>query len=176
MAKGALQAGKCSPLPAGAAGNGTCGSYRCDGKSGLCPTRCDSDATCARGLGCSSQGQCIPPQGACSADLSRSIGLDGGTGCAPYICDRNGGVCLYVCADDKQCASGYVCNDQFRCVPRGADGGVEAGAVSYYPDSRMSGCGCRAVGRRRSGGAPLVLLLGLLALGAGRRETASGRA
>lgn len=148
--------GMCATSPLGATPSSSCGRFLCDGQSGQCPTYCSSDAGCAPGFVCSSTGECMPPGSECSQDRSQSTGPTGVDYCRPYRCDPATSRCAFLCTKDADCVSGYHCDDLNRCVS-------EMPPVSF-------GCGCRAAGRRQESGAPLALLLGLLALGVGRRH------
>ena len=150
----------CTTKPLGAIPSSTCGRYLCDGQSGECPTYCRSDTECAPGLACSSTGECIPPGGECSADLTQAKGLKGVDYCDPYYCDPATNRCAFACNSDSDCVPGHSCS-QSRCV---------SDYVLHSAPFDFNFCGCRAAGRRQTSDAPLALLLGLFALAALRRS------
>ncbi len=143
--------GKCTPRGAGVE-SPACKNYKC--KEGIaCPTECKSDDDC------SSSAICDPTTNTC---VSRVICIDNHTlrdltarttDCSPYSCV--GEACRTNCGSVDDCAPGFVCNLESRCVapPVSSDGGCVTGSSS--PGSNLglvavgAFLGLAAVRRRR---------------------------
>jgi len=123
-----------------------CAPYGCSEDG--CRTTCAAITDCANGAICVS-GVCIAAAGgACSADLTRSIGTDGKeTACQPFKCIQASGKCADTCTSSTECAGGFVCGS----------GTCQQPAIAPAED----GGGCSTTHSRTSGGAFAALLLAL---------------
>ncbi len=122
--------GTCTTLPAGSEPP-TCPGYKCKGEA-ACPTSCESDADCAQNA------VCDPPTRTC---LSRTICVDSDTlkdlsgqitECAPYKCI--GDACQQRCGSVDDCAAGFVCDFDGRCIP--GPGAAEVSACATFVPTR----------------------------------------
>jgi hypothetical protein len=127
----------------------TCPTYKCTGDL-ACPTQCMKDDDCAQNASCD------PATHTC---ISRIICTDEHTlkdlsgnlkDCAPYKCV--GDACKTQCGSVDDCASGFVCTPDGRCVQ--SPGPSDAG-------------GCTASGASPSDGGAGVLLAGITWIAAG---------
>ena len=126
-----------------------CEPYRCAGDRCDEPP-CDGDDDCASGFRCAEPGEagagtCVPRQLSC--DGAHTVTFAGGAqeDCRPYRCDGTG--CLGECESSADCAEGFACSADGRCVG-------SAPATELEP-----GCACGIAGRPRSSFAWLVLAL-----------------
>ncbi len=118
-----------------------------------CLDRCTADAECAAGYRCKSD-RCIAEGAECAGEGTASVARDGTRKeCAPYRCSTTG-ECATSCSATTDCAAGYLCDATGKsCIAP--------------PQSEDSG-GC-AMGRR-SGTAPYLAMVALLALSLRRRS------
>ena len=146
-----------------------CRPYACAGdRCGAAP--CEGDSECAEGFRCakaagSDVGDCVAMRLECQDDLTVTLPDGGSRDCAPYRCESSS--CRDSCGSTADCAPGFACDANGRCVSSGP--AAELG----------EGCACRATGRprepaRRTPAALLVLAVGGLLFG--RRRRARGRA
>jgi hypothetical protein len=167
----------------------SCGAYSC--ASGKCNTSCSSDDQCRRGAVCdvsSGTGICNDQGTTCSTDGAGVLTASGTiVSCDGYLC-QNGACAFKPCSADGDCASGYACTTDHRCVegtrndagaaptrdggapitPVGDAGTSNADAGAAGSDTVESGCSVTAPGRRDPGS---VVLLGVaVALWFGRRR------
>lgn len=137
-------AGSCSKAAVRA-----CAGYVC--VDDACGTACERDDDCLPGFSCIGRA-CAPVKFAtCSKDGSASVGRDGTSGCLPYRCEPDTGLCGSDCRSTADCSEGYVCETTRRaCVFE----------TKRAPSDE--GCGCK-LGAARSEPRPLWLALALLA-------------
>jgi len=156
-----------------------CPPYVCAADGEQCAQACESDAGCAPGFRCNSDGACQSWTTVC-ADAVTLESVDGSrTSCEPYVCEND--ACRQLCVESAHCAPGYVCRGS-SCVvgsdEGGGGGGGAAGSPSEPPEEEPAsasddgGCGCRlapsAPAHRDS--MWLLLTLGLAAFGWRRRR------
>jgi len=117
-----------------------------------CRTSCAAITDCANGAICVS-GVCIAAAGgACSNDLTRSIGTDGKeTSCQPYKCVQASGKCGESCTSSTECAGGFVCGG----------GKCQQPALEAAPED--SG-GCSTSSARGAGSGFAILLIAMAML------------
>jgi uncharacterized protein (TIGR03382 family) len=95
------------------------GKPPCQGTDAICAGKCDGKSNscvyAAAGVSCAEPG-CT--QGASHVSSCNGQGecvLGQPTSCGAYACGQ--GTCRLSCASDTECASGYVCNKEGKCVP-----------------------------------------------------------
>jgi hypothetical protein len=163
-ALGSPRDGLCGPVPDGAPDpRGICSDAGACGTNGLCAAGAcalaAAGASCAEcpagGTGsCDGVGSCVCGSARC---LDETTHRDAGgveTSCHPYRCSEAG--CTTSCASAAECADGYLCDRERRCV-----------VPVEYDDA--PGCGCLTAGRNgwRAGAAGWLVLL---VVGARRRR------
>lgn len=116
--------GTCEPKPR----KSTCGSgsFVCSGTSEACPTECRTNDDCATGRTCLKDTNA--PTGVCSSAFNGSSCVDSTTAlaadlvtttsCTPYTCGAitDGLGCRASCVSVEDCAAGFVCNFEGKCV------------------------------------------------------------
>jgi hypothetical protein len=126
---------KASTCGAGACNAGSkrpCTPYACDATA--CKNGCATEADCAKGYLCGSDGKCTPAAAKCSDDNASSIPPDGTQpiACSPFLCDRTNGQCRGNCTSTDQCAPGYNC-DGATCAPAPTSTSDSGGCVLGAP-------------------------------------------
>ncbi len=122
----------------------SCDGFTCDGAA--CRTSCGSALDCSSGYTCR-DAKCITVTELCGEGGATVVRRDGtSSDCAPYAC--RAGACLADCTATNDCAPGFLCNGERRCVTR----------EEALPAEEESGC---ALGRQS---ARSTLSLGLAAM------------
>lgn len=93
----------------------SCAPYACNNARTTCRTECTDDSQCAAGSVCNERiRQCRPLTYFC-ANLISANGTDGSfESCFPYTCKL--GRCKYFCESGADCAGGYSCSSDNKCV------------------------------------------------------------
>ncbi len=142
--------GVCQPLAAT-----TCAPYKCGASA--CNTTCQVASDCTTGYVCQN-GECTPEGAICKDDFTVQEADNSLKDCNPYHCV--GGTCQTTCNTSDDCATGYICDSNGKCV-------ASPGAAS--PDDG-GGCGCVTAGRSPAGSGSGFAALGLMLLVALRRR------
>ncbi|HVY45852.1 MAG TPA: hypothetical protein VHB21_08235, partial [Minicystis sp.] len=123
---------------------GPCTPFACGATS--CETSCSGDADCAANYHCDDAGSCVP--GLCDGTIATTP--QGQTiDCSPYLCAGDGS-CRASCGKAADCATGFVCDLEGRCV-------------APPPNDVLGGCSCAAAGGE-GGGGPWTLVAAALAV------------
>lgn len=134
------QDGECSAddSPASCRDDSECAGYACDtieaDEGGVCLTSCDTEADCARGVPCTSDGRCGYGERSCFDDSD----------CDGYAClideGFGQGQCLDTCAGSFDCSDGYECDAEGSCqAPDGlCPAGIDCG--SYLCNEATGAC------------------------------------
>jgi len=154
-------AGTCEPKAA----KTTCGSgsFVCNGTSEVCPSECTSNDNCASGRTCikdtnATRGVCTATfNGATCIDRSTALAADGTTrtACAPYTCGAvaDGLGCRNECASVDDCADGFVCSFDGKCVgaptPENPSGCNETASPRGSWELALLGFAAVAIARRK---------------------------
>lgn len=117
-------------------GSEICAGYSCNGDG--CFVDCNTDEACNEGFVCIAKA-CVDEALLC--DGTDALQADGSTtSCAPFLC-RGRGECPATCASVDDCAEGFVCDDEARCVSAPPTSGGDAGCTCVLgaPDRSAEG-------------------------------------
>lgn len=113
-------------------GTDLCAAYSCNAEG--CFDDCNADDACSDGFVCIAKA-CVDEALLC--DGSDALQADGTTkSCAPYVC-KGRGECPSSCSSVDDCAKGFVCDEQARCVSTPpTSGGDDGCACALAPSDR----------------------------------------
>lgn len=132
-----LNAGVCTPVPAGSQPVPSCGSFVCSGTTGSCPTGCAGDSDCGSDGYCNKNNQCVSRKAAgmsCGTQANDCL-LAGCRECASGSC-ADGYCCDTAC--EGKCDSCALVPGTCTIVGQGEQGDPSCGA--YLCDGVSANC------------------------------------
>jgi len=143
-----------------------CGAFKCDPTTATCVTGCKTNDDCSENSVCNVMtGLCVLLPTSCKDD-GQTVILENGTekSCAPYGCDDVTGQCRVVCDSAYDCAKGFICDENSKCIAWSQEDTIT---------QNVNGCACALPGAdERTRPEALLALAGLGLLAARRRDRA----